>query len=205
MNAAVAYARSRKLPRAALVSLAIAFAATLYAGRQVQIPQLRYLSDFSVPLAATVPVAHAVVLATTLFSPMADLEHTAAQPMRRYRATHTAVLLALGAVLAALPLAGGLAPDVCTAAVRNVTGYLGLAMIGARVFGSGLAWLLPLAMFAPTLLLGVGADNTPETWAWSIHSASSASAAVIAAALWFVGLVAAATGGPRRNERAERQ
>ncbi|MFF8386768.1 hypothetical protein [Streptomyces kanasensis] len=198
------YCRSRNVPRAALVSLGVAVVAAVYAGSQVSLPDLRHLVDYSVPLAAVVPVVHAVVLATTLYSPMADLEETAAQPMRLLRTAHMAATLLYAALLAALPLVAGASAGMTGAAVRNVVGYLGLAMLSARFFGSGLAWLLPLGMFGPTLLLGVGWDNTPETWAWSIHGPASGSAAVIAAVLGAAGLVAAATGSPRRGERAER-
>ena len=92
---------------------------------------------------------------------------------------------------------------ITVAAVRNVVGYTGLAMIGVRVFGSGLAWLPPLAMFGPTLLAGVRWDNTPEPWAWSIHGPHSVTAAVTAAVLCAVGLPLAATTTPRRTERDE--
>lgn len=200
----LAYCRSRNVPRAALISLVVAVAATAYAGRQVPLPQLRYLADYSVPLAAVVPVVHAVVLATTLYSPMADLELTAAQPIRRWRAAQMTAVLVYAALLAAMPMAAGASGEVTLAAVRNVAGYLGLAMIGARLFGSGLAWVPPLAMFGPTLLLGVRWDNTPEPWAWSIHGPASTSAAITATVLCAAGLAASSTATPRRTERAER-
>ncbi|MEU0056027.1 hypothetical protein [Streptomyces sp. NPDC006334] len=203
LRALLAYGRSRNVPRAALVALVVAVAATVYAGQQVPLPQLRHLTDYSVPLAAVVPVVHAVVLATTTFSPMADLEHTAAQPMRRHRVVHMTVVLLYATLLAVLPMVAGASAGVTAAAVRNVAGYLGLAMIGARVFGSGLAWLPPLAMFGPTLLAGVRWDNAPEPWAWSIHGPHSVPAAVTAAALCAVGLCLAATTTPRRAEREE--
>lgn len=203
LRAVLAYGRSRNVPRAALVTLLVAVLATVYAGRQVPLPELRHLTDYSVPLAAVVPVVHAVVLGTTTFSPMADLEHTAAQPMRRHRAVHMTVVLLYATALAVLPMTAGASAEVTLASVRNVAGYLGLAMISARLFGSGLSWLLPLAMFGPTLLAGVRWDNTPEPWAWSIHGADSVPAAVTAAVLCAVGLVMAATTTPRRAERRE--
>ncbi|MER5971286.1 hypothetical protein ABT112_16365 [Streptomyces sp. NPDC002055] len=205
MNAAVAVARSRGLPRAAGICLVLALLASGFVGQRLAVPELRYLSDFSVPVAELVPIAHAVLLATTLFSPMADLEWTAAQPMRRHRAVHLLTLLVLAVGLCALPLAAGAPVPVFAAAVRNAVGYLGLGMISARLFGSGLAWLLPLGMFGPTLFLGVGPNNTPEAWAWSIQPAHDVPAGVAAAVLWAVGLVLAATGSPRRTERAEQQ
>lgn len=107
-----------------------------------------------------------MVLATTTFSPMADLEHTAAQPMRRHRAIQMTAVLLYATLLAVLPLAAGASAEVTVAAVRNVAGCLGLPMIGARLFGSGLAWLPPLAMFGPTLPAAVGlslaATTTPR-------------------------------------------
>ncbi|MYW44497.1 hypothetical protein [Streptomyces sp. SID161] len=204
VHPALAFLRCRGLPRAAGPALLVALAATAFAGQRVALPEFRYLVDFSVPVAEVVPLAHAVILATTLFSPMADLEATSAQPMRRHRAVYLVALLALALGLSALPLLAGATAEVTASAARNVVGYLGLAMISARLFGSGLAWLLPLGVFGPTLLLGVGSDNTPETWAWSLHPATSASAMTLAAALWLTGACLAATGRPRQTERAER-
>ncbi|MEU7410835.1 hypothetical protein AB0B40_16175 [Streptomyces sp. NPDC042638] len=202
-SAVVAFLRCRGLPRAAGPALLVALAATAFAGQRVALPQFRYLVDFSVPVAEVVPLAYAVILATTLFSPMADLERTSAQPMRRHRAVYLGGLLVLALALSALPLLAGATREVTVAAARNVVGYLGLAMISARLFGSGLAWLLPLGMFGPTLLIGVRSDNTPQPWAWSLHPASATSAAVLAVALWLAGACAAATGHPRQTERAE--
>lgn len=204
MTPAVAFLRCRGLPRAAGPALLVALAATAFAGPRVAVPEFRYLVDFSVPVAEVVPLAHAVILATTLFSPMADLEQTSAQPMRRHRAVYLVAPLALALGLSALPLLAGATGQVTLSTVRNVVGYLGLAMISARLFGSGLAWLLPLGVFGPTLLLGVGNENTPESWAWSLHPATSTSAMALAAALWLAGAYAAATGHPRQTERAER-
>ncbi|MCX4665912.1 hypothetical protein OG453_04360 [Streptomyces sp. NBC_01381] len=201
--AVLAFVRCRGLPRATGVALIVALVATAFAGQRMAVPEFRYLVDFSVPVAEVVPLAHAVILATTLFSPMADLEQTSAQPMTRHRGLYLVVLLALAVGLSALPLLTGATAEVFGSAARNVVGYLGLGMISARFFGSGLAWLLPLGMFGPTLLLGVDSDNTPEPWAWSLHASSSTSAAVVAVALWVIGVAAAATGRPRQTERAE--
>jgi hypothetical protein len=133
---------------------------------------------------------------------MADLEHTAAQPMHRHCVVHMTAVLLYATLLAVLPMAAGASAEVTVAAVRNVAGYLGLAMIGARLFGSGLAWVPPLAMFGPTLLVGVRWDSTPEPWAWSIHGPHSVPAALTAAVLCVGGLCLAAT-TPRRAEREE--
>ncbi|QKW06553.1 hypothetical protein HUT18_09200 [Streptomyces sp. NA04227] len=205
LAAASAFVRCRGLPRAAAAALVIALAATAFAGQRVAVPEFRYLVDFSVPMAEVVPLAHAVLLAATLFSPMADLEQTSAQPMDRHRSVYLVLLLALAVGLSVLPLAGGVSADVAVAAARNAVGYLGLALISARLFGSGLAWLLPFGMFGPTLLLGVDSDNTPEPWAWSLHASDSATASAVAAALWFIGACVGATARPRQVERAERR
>ncbi|MEU5779240.1 hypothetical protein [Streptomyces venezuelae] len=199
----LAFVRCRGLPRAAAVALLVALAATAFAGQRVAVPEFRYLVDFSVPVAEIVPLAHAVILATTLFSPMADLEQTSAQPMSRHRALYLITLLALALGLTALPLLAGATSEVFVSAARNVIGYLGLGMLSARLFGSGLAWLLPLGMFGPTLLLGVGSDNTPEPWAWSLHPSTHTPAMITAVLLWAAGACASATAGPRQSERAE--
>ncbi|GGQ13840.1 hypothetical protein [Streptomyces roseolilacinus] len=198
----LALARSRDVPRAAAGSLLVALAATVFTGTRVDVPDFRYLVDFSVPVAAVAPVAYAVVLGTTLYSPMADLEHTAAQPVEAYRRAQLVALTLFAVALSALPMAAGLPFEVFAASARNAAGYLGLAVISARLFGSGLAWLLPLGTFGPTLLLGVGEDNTPEWWAWSIERAATSSALVIAAVLWLTALVLPGA-PPRADDRAE--
>ncbi|MEU9372604.1 hypothetical protein AB0D94_02290 [Streptomyces sp. NPDC048255] len=202
MNPVLAYARSRDLPRAAAASLAVAVATVVFTGTQVDFPDFRYLVDFSIPVAAVAPVAYAVVLGTTFHSPMADLEHTAAQPMPGYRRLHLVALTLLAVVLSALPLLAGLPAEVFAASARNAVGHLGLAVISARLFGSGLAWLLPLGTFGPTLLLGVGPDSTPEFWAWSIEAPGHAPALAVAAALWLTALLLPAP-PPRQDDRAE--
>ncbi|MET9348110.1 hypothetical protein [Streptomyces termitum] len=189
MNPVLAHARSRNVPRAAVTAAAVATATALLTRQQVDIPDFRHLVDYAVPVAAVVPVAYAVVLGTTLHSPMADLEYVSARPVSLYRRLQLIALTLFAAVLSALPLVFGLPVEVFAASVRNAAGHLGLAVISARLFGSGLAWLLPLGTFGPTLLLGVGADNTPEWWAWSIHSVSSPEALALASALWLAALL----------------
>ncbi|MCK8677132.1 MULTISPECIES: hypothetical protein [Streptomyces] len=202
VNPVLAFVRSRDLPRAAAVSLVLALAAAVFAGTRVEIPDFRYLVDYGIPVAAVAPVAHAIVLGTTLHSPMADLEHTAAQPMALFRRLHLLALTALAAALSALPVLFGLPVDVAAASVRNAVGYVGLAAISARLFGSGLAWLLPLGTFGPTLLLGVAPDNTPEWWAWSIHPPYASGALAAAALLWLASLLLPPA-PPRAEDRAE--
>ncbi|MGY3337623.1 hypothetical protein ACVW0K_003722 [Streptomyces filamentosus] len=202
MNPALAHARSRNLPRAAAAAAVVAVATALFTRGQVDVPDFRHLVDYAVPVAAVVPVAYAVILGTTLHSPMADLEHVSARPFSLYRRLQLVGLTLFATVLAALPLAFGLHAEVFAASVRNAAGYLGLALISARLFGSGLAWLLPLGTFGPTLLLGVGADNTPEWWAWSIHPASSPGALTLAVLLWLAALLLPAP-PPSPEDRAE--
>ncbi|MCP9974318.1 hypothetical protein [Streptomyces somaliensis] len=202
MNPVLAFARSRNVPRAAAGALLVALAATAFAGARVDVPDFRHLVDFGIPVAAVAPVGYAVVLGTTLHSPMADLEGTAARPLGAYRRVHLVALTLLAVALSALPITAGLPFEVFAASARNAAGYLGLAVISARLFGSGLAWLLPLGTFGPTLLLGVGEDNAPEWWAWSIEAAPRPSALLVAAALWLTALVLPA-GPPRAEDRAE--
>lgn len=131
LRALLAYGRSRNVPRAALLAPLIAVAATVQcAGQQVPLPQLRPLTACSVPLAAVVPVALAVVLAAATFSPMADLEHITAQPMRRHRVVHMTAALLHAALPAVPPRAAGASAEVTVAAVRDVAGRLGLARPG---------------------------------------------------------------------------
>ncbi|MFF9472781.1 hypothetical protein ACF1E9_09165 [Streptomyces roseolus] len=202
MNPALAHARSRNLPRAAVAATLVALVTALFTRRQVDIPDFRHLVDYAVPVAVVVPVAYAVILGTTLHSPMADLEYVSARPVPLYRRFQLVALTLFATALSALPLAFGLPAEVFAVSARNAVGHLGLAVISARLFGSGLAWLLPLGIFGPTLLLGVGADNTPEWWAWSIHPATSPGALTIASVLW-LGALLLPGGPPSAEDRTE--
>lgn len=202
MNPALAHARSRNLPWAAVAAAVVAVATAVFTRERVDVPDFRHLVDYAVPVAAVVPVAYAVILGTTLHTPMADLEHVSARPVSLYRRLQLVALTLFATVLSALPLAFGLPVEVFAASVRNAAGYLGLAVISARFFGSGLAWLLPLATFGPTLLLGVSADNTPEWWAWSIHPAASPGALTLASLFWLAALLLPAP-LPSPEDRAE--
>lgn len=192
---ALAFARSRRVPAAAVTALVLAAVTAVATRSRVELPDFRHLVDFSVPVAAVAPVAYAVILGTTLHTPQADLEQLSARPMHLFRRLHVLALTLLAVGLAALPLLTGTPSEVFAASARNAAGHLGLAVIGARLFGSGLAWLLPLGTFGPTLLLGVAEDNTPEWWAWSIQGPYETGALVIAAVLWAAGLVVAGRPG----------
>ncbi|GGZ35713.1 hypothetical protein GCM10010387_32290 [Streptomyces inusitatus] len=52
MSPALAFARSRNLPRAVAVSLVLALAATLLVGTRMRLPDFRHLVDCGVPVAA---------------------------------------------------------------------------------------------------------------------------------------------------------
>ncbi|MFF8598882.1 hypothetical protein ACF065_08225 [Streptomyces sp. NPDC015232] len=205
MSPVLAFARSRGVPAAAATALVLAVVTTLAARSRVELPDFRHLVDFGVPVAAVAPVGYAVVLGTTLHTPQADLEHLSARPLGLFRRLHLLALTLLAVALAALPLLTGTPGAVVAASARNAAGHLGLAALSARLFGPGLAWLLPLGTFGPTLLLGVAEDNTPEWWAWSIQGPYETGALVIAGLLWGAGVLVAGAdpgaGGGRSGAR----
>ncbi|MCH0539305.1 hypothetical protein I3F58_06970 [Streptomyces sp. MUM 203J] len=88
------------------------------------------------------------------------------------------------------------------ASARNAVGCLGPAVISARLFGGGPAWLLSPGTYGPALLLGVNEDNTPEWWARPIEHPTARSAATIATVLWLTAFALPAA-QPRPEERAE--
>ena len=183
------YLRARLAGRAVLVLAAVALATWLWAlwtGTES-------ITVTLLPL--TMPLAAAAIIGTSTGSPFGESERTASRPLALLRAGHLSGLLGvaiLALALAALPW--GVA-DGGWLLVRNLAGFTGLALLTARVLGSGLSWAVPLG-YAVLALLAAEAEQRPA-WAWAARAATDRAAAVIAAALLLAGLALIARFGAR--------
>ena len=136
-----------------------------------------------------VPLAPAVVIGSGTWSPLGEIEDTAGRPLVPLRLLHLGGLLASAA--ATLALAGLAASGANThwVLVRNLAGYTGLALIGARLqgpaFASAFCWALPVGYAS---LVFAASERLERTWAWAGQPASRGSALAIAVALLVIGL-----------------
>lgn len=98
-------------------------------------------------LLAMVPLAPAVVLGAATRSPFGEAERTASRSLPWLRFGQVALLLAGGA-LALLAIGAAMRDGAGWVLLRNGAGLAGLALLGARLLGAGLAWAPPLAYLA---------------------------------------------------------
>lgn len=133
------------------------------------------------------PLVPAVVIGVSAWSPFGDVERAASLPLLRMRIAHLGGLLSCAVVALVVVSMVEIAPDVRWMLVRNLAGYTGLALIGARVFGPAFgatfSWLLPLAYGFLVRAVGDGA-----WWAWAGHTSTSDAASLVAIVLLTIGL-----------------
>ena len=133
------------------------------------------------------PLVPAVVIGVSTWSPFGEVEHTASRPLLRMRGVHLGGLLLCAILGLAVANLAAMDPEFRWVLVRNLAGYTGLALIGARAFGpafgSTFSWVLPLAY--GFLVRTVGDE---ARWAWAGHSTGRDSASVIAIILLAIGL-----------------
>jgi hypothetical protein len=97
--------------------------------------------------------------------------------------------------------------DIQWALGRNLILFTGLALLGARLIGIGLGWLLPvgygfLAFLATLLAAGqphhqLQWARSDVHWAWSLHAGKEHEAALVASLVLVIGLGIAVQWGAR--------
>ncbi|MFF7150011.1 hypothetical protein OHN99_00550 [Streptomyces jietaisiensis] len=179
------YARSRQVP-ASLAVLLVSALAALAGGAEDPKPLLLVLAT------------GAMAASAGLGGQDLALDRTAALRWVPRRGAH--VLLA-GAVVGVLPPALRLlAGDPATAAfaVRDAAGLMGLAALGAALWGGQYAWTLPFTWLAFTLFAPPATGTATRIASWMLMPTGTVSATWTAAALTVAGATAYALAGPRR-------
>jgi hypothetical protein len=153
------------------------------------------------------PVAAAVIIGASTGSPFRDVEDTARRWLPALRMPHLIGLLALAVAALALATAAWHVPHMQWSLVRNVILFTGLALLGARLVGPGLGWLLPLGYgflaFLATLLAAgqpghqLRWGESGVAWAWSLHAGTDEVSALVASLLLAGGLGLIAWRGAR--------
>ena len=169
--------RSRHAPLATALIIAIAAV-------------LRLMQPWAVgpgPFAGTLPLAlatgAAAIIAASTQSPFADPEH-ATWPAPRLRLIQVAAFVLAAAGLLALARLG----HDPLAAIRNLAGLTGLALITATLISAPLAWITPLAY---VLYCGAMIDaQAVSLWSWPALPSANHTATVIALLLLGAGTTA---------------
>lgn len=192
MRLAYLYLRSRQVERALVLLVLLGVATLLW----------RRLSDgdpLNNDLMVTgLPVVAAIVISVGTGSPFRDVEDTTRHWLPALRLPHLVGLLLLAASALAPATAAWHVSGIQWALVRNLILFTGLALLGARLVGSGLGWLLPVGYgflaFLTTLLAAQRPGHQLQwgqsdvRWAWSLHGGSEHEAVLAASLVLVIGL-----------------
>ncbi|MFI0791499.1 hypothetical protein ACH4OY_02165 [Micromonospora rubida] len=190
MRWAYLYARSRRLPAA--IAVAVAVPATTWA------LWLAFGSGRIIPdqLTALTALLIGVALTPALAAPDEGLEATGSVrwPLRRAGHLLLAAALVVAVPLAAWPTGARFAPLWLVA--RDGVGLLGLCALAAVLIGTGLAWIPPLVW--TLMAVAVTAPSTEplrQASGWMLHHPSGTTSTLVATVLATAGLAAYATFG----------
>lgn len=138
MRGLVLFAKGRRIVAVALVALVSGILVFLLAGYVLR-PTSQ--SEFSLPVVYALPLVPCIAIAAALQSERPDLEMRAARAITTSKVAFLLIsfLICVGVMTAAVLLAGisfALAP-----VLRNVVGFLGLAILGSTLLGGRLCWI----------------------------------------------------------------
>lgn len=182
---AVLYLRSRLIGPALATALAIAAFAWWGLGEADSELMIRLLL-------VTTPLVVACAVVVTARSPFGEAERTASLRLPLVRLGHLAAVLAVAALALAIANAAESEPWAAGVLARNLAGFAGLALLAARLVGTGASWLLPLFWGMAALVAG-----SERQWAWPIEAGDDRWATRIALGLLALGLLAVVPAGAR--------
>jgi hypothetical protein len=177
---------SRRTPLALTLILAVAAADWLLA------PLTTGTGAFAGTLPLVLATGAAGIIAASAQSPFGDPER-ATWPVPRLRLIHVLALTVAASGLLGLARTG----HDPLAAIRNVAGFTGLALLTATVTSAGLAWIAPLAY---TIYCSGPLDvRTVNLWSWPALPSSDHGACLIALLLLGAGVASITRAGTRER------
>jgi hypothetical protein len=189
-------ARARRTSSALLVIVTLGLTSRLLGDASIRISEN---SSFSVPWVVVIPTATAAVVGISSRSAVEMLEAGTARSLPALRLAHLAAILLVAAAVTVWGSSDLTADFGPPAALRNLAGFTGLALVSAAIFGGAMAWALPVAMAAAVLTAGAS-QGRPHDWAWPIHDNTDSVALLAASALLLIGT--ATLGAARTREAA---
>lgn len=187
MNGAIFYVRSRGAVNAAAVVVAVGAVSFLVA--EAMTDDGGVAGQTLIPIVVMAPAAMAVAVLATIDEPSAEI--AAATPFRVGVARAVHVLALLGVAVACLtPLASFEGVDLgSSAAIRNLTGYIGLGLIFGPWARATWAWTAPVVFSIGTLTIE-GASRTGALLFWPMRPDSDEAAWLVASSLVVAGMAA---------------
>lgn len=100
-----------------------------------------------------VPLMTSAVIGASTRSPFGDTESSVSYPLPILRFSHLAGLLICATAVLGLSTYGWDGESISVEFVRNLAGFTGLALLGARFLGSGICWIIPLGYGVISLMV----------------------------------------------------
>jgi hypothetical protein len=179
------YLRGRRVGWAALL---VVIAAEL---RRAVVPWTHTTGPFTTTVSLLLIAAAATVVAAGLTGPFGEAERSAGgllAPLRLTQLTGTGALAAAAFAVAAAT--GNLSVAEC---LRDLAGFLGIALLAGAVLGGQRCWIPPVAY----VLLCAGEQDLEQypLWTWPILPTGNDSATLVALALLAAGAATATVAG----------
>lgn len=143
------------------------------------------------------PLGPAAIVGAALYSPFGEAELTASRPFSGLRFRQLALLLVVAGGAAAIANLPALGEDFRWLLLRNGAGYVGLALLGARLGGATRAWILPFLYGLFVIVSPGNALSRTSRWLWPIQPPAEQSALLIALLVLLGGLLVGIIAGPR--------
>jgi cytochrome c biogenesis protein CcdA len=135
------------------------------------------------------PVVPAILIALTARSPFGETERAAGYFLPKLELANTAFLIGWSVLLILIASTASTLPDFGSLTIRNFAGYLGVALIGNRLFGPEAGWI-PTGAYAPVVALYRTMHRPAEPLlAWPAWTFDERGAIAIAAALFLLGAI----------------
>lgn len=173
-------------PRLIVGSLIFFWVGTWTTGAlEVPVPRLLQGVLGSVPLSVFLPLIPVGAVVTGLANSPAELDAAAARRTQWYDAGVVLFVVAVSVmVVVAYPaVAATLGTPTALMAARNLTGYLGLALLTLEAVGPMPAAFVPVVFAVVCVTFGTPSSGNPYFWAWPLvlgdHLPSTALASVI--------------------------
>jgi hypothetical protein len=193
MTGPLLFARARVIPLAMLGVLLVDVAIVLVGDRRLI---AAHGSDAGIPYATFLPLFAACIVGATARSAFWQFEEATARSMSLARSgclLATTGMAALGVLLATRGLPGPIGQG---AAVRNVLGLTGLALLSGTAFGGRLAWVCPTALVT-TVVSFPARMTTAAAWGWPVSPDRDVTSWLIALGIFVLGMVLVARRGTR--------
>lgn len=181
--------KARRARLCAITLACVLLAVTIGSSVSVALPVLLGSGRAPVSLGLLSPIAVAVAVAAALGGGLPELERVG---VRRVRPRDLGYVMAIAMItLASFALLDGMlvSNSIALEAGRNAAGYVGLAMLGRRLFGSHAAGILPAVYLILASLIRPSTPTLSATWGWMLAPVDNVVSWCTAIGLLMVGAI----------------